>query len=103
MVGLKKLDTNNLYDKIGKVSEVDKKKKEVKKEVVNEEAKEKEKEKETASGFESLLNPEVKERKTEAIYLRVKPSVKKAFDDICKQKCISQADMFSYWVESILK
>lgn len=99
MVGLKKLDTNNLYDKIGKVSEVDKKKKEVKKEVVDEEAKEKE----TASGFEALLNPEVKERKTEAIYLRVKPSVKRAFDDICKAKGISQADMFSYWVESILK
>ena len=93
-----KLDTNNIYDKIGSSAEVDKKKKEIKK-VKNEEAKEKE----TASGFESLLNPEVKERKTEAIYLRVKPSVKKAFDDICKQKRISQADMFSYWVESILK
>ena len=95
MVGLKKLDTNNIYDKIGKVSEADKKKKEVK-EVQTEEVK-------RASSFEDLLNPEVKERKTEAIYLRVKPSVKRAFDDICKAKGISQADMFSYWVESILK
>lgn len=98
MVGLKKLDTNNIYDKIGKVSEADKKKKEVKK-VETEKAKTEK----SASSFEDLLNPEIKERKTEAIYLRVKPSVKRAFDDICKAKGISQADMFSYWVESILK
>ena len=93
-----KLDTNNIYDKIGNSAEVDKKKKEVKKI-----KKEEEKKEEMASGFEALLNPEIKERKTEAIYLRVKPSVKRAFDDICKEKGISQADMFSYWVESILK
>lgn len=93
-----KLDTNNIYDKIGNSAEVDKKKKEVKK-IKKEEAKTEK----TASSFEDLLNPEVKERKTEAIYLRVKPSVKKAFDDVCKAKGISQADMFSFWVESILK
>lgn len=93
-----KLDTNNIYDKIGSSAEADKKKKEVKR-IKTEEVKTEK----TVSGFESLLNPEIKERKTEAIYLRVKPSVKRAFDDICKQKGISQADMFSYWVESILK
>lgn len=93
-----KLDTNNIYDKIGNSAEVDKKKKEVKK-IKKEEVKTEK----TASSFEDLLNPEVKERKTEAIYLRVKPSVKKVFDDVCKAKGISQADMFSYWVESILK
>lgn len=93
-----KLDTNNIYDKIGSSAEADKKKKEVKKVQKVEPKTEK-----TASSFEDLLNPEVKERKTEAIYLRVKPSVKKAFDDVCKAKGISQADMFSYWVESILK
>lgn len=93
-----KLDTNNIYDKIGSSAEADKKKKEVKKVQKVEPKTEK-----TASSFEDLLNPEVKERKTEAIYLRVKPSVKRAFDDICKAKGISQADMFSYWVERILK
>ncbi len=51
----------------------------------------------------SLLNPEIEERKTDAIYIRVKPSIRQKFDAFCKSKGVSQADMFQFWVESILK
>ena len=51
-----------------------------------------------------LLNPPVeKKKKLAAVYLRCKPDVKTKFDKFCKDKGISQSDLFEYWVETLLK
>jgi len=51
-----------------------------------------------------LLNPPVeKKKKLAAVYLRCKSDVKTKFDKFCKEKGISQSDLFEYWVETLLK
>ena len=109
---MKKPDASNLYETIKKevkpAAEQEPKKQLPK---LAEEVGEKGTEKEVVSEpkrvrkspFDVLLNPVVRERKEASIYLRVKPSVKKAFEQICEEKDISQSEMFSFWVESILK
>lgn len=98
---LQKLTTDNIYDTIGQNAPVqtvavpDQEEKTV---IVKEGSKPVE------AGLDiDLLNPEVKERKSASMYLRCKPSVKKKFDAFCDAKGISQADMFEFWVESLLK
>ena len=56
-----------------------------------------------ASAVADLLTPPKEELKTASLTLRMKPSVKKAFVDLCNEKGVSQADMFQFWVESITK
>ena len=50
-----------------------------------------------------LLNPVKQEQRTKSLFMRVKPSVYQKFYGFCKQKGVSQADMFEYWVEQLLK
>ena len=54
-----------------------------------------------ASAVADLLTPPKEELKTASLTLRMKPSVKKAFVDLCNAKGVSQADMFEFWVKSI--
>ncbi len=54
-----------------------------------------------ASAVADLLMPPKEELKTASLTLRMKPSVKKAFVDLCNAKGVSQADMFEFWVKSI--
>ena len=56
-----------------------------------------------ASAVADLLTPPKEELKTASLTLRMKPSVKKAFVDLCNEKGVSQADMFEFWVKSITK
>ncbi len=56
-----------------------------------------------ASAVADLLTPPKEELKTASLTLRMKPSVKKAFVDLCNAKGVSQADMFEFWVKSITK
>lgn len=104
MAKLNKLNAGNIYDAIGQNAPVQKIQT-VKAEKVPESVKEVETvskpvEEKTVS---DLLNPEQKEKKTASIYLRCKPSVKAKFDKLCEEKNISQADMFEYWIETLLK
>lgn len=98
---LQKLTTDNIYDTIGQnapiqtVAVPDQEEKTV-------DIKKSSKPAEVSNDID-LLNPEVKERKSASMYLRCKPSVKKKFDAFCEAKGVSQADMFEFWVESLLK
>lgn len=56
-----------------------------------------------ASAVADLLTPPKEELKTASLTLRMKPSVKKAFVDLCNEKGVSQADMFEFWVKNIAK
>lgn len=98
--GLFKPNADNIYDTIGNnapiVKVTDGEKKEQKEEHVQEE-------RPAVAGGIDLLNPDKKPKKTASIYLRCKPEVKEKFDNLCKEKGISQADMFEYWVETLLK
>lgn len=98
---LQKLTTDNIYDTIGQnapVQTVAVSDQEEKTVVANKSGKS------AVAGVDvDLLNPEVKERKSASMYLRCKPSVKKKFDAFCEAKGVSQADMFEFWVESLLK
>ena len=40
-----------------------------------------------------------KERRTEVIFVKVTPSIRKKFDMLCKQNNVSQADLITYWTE----
>lgn len=59
--------------------------------------------KKNVSGIADLLTPPKEELKTASLTLRMKPSVKKAFVKFCEKKRVSQADMFEFWVQSIIK
>lgn len=59
--------------------------------------------KKNVSGIADLLTPPKEELKTASLTLRMKPSVKKAFVKFCEKKGVSQADMFEFWVQSIIK
>ena len=41
----------------------------------------------------------VKEKRTEVIFVKVTPSIRKKFDALCKQNNVSQADLITYWTE----
>ena len=56
-----------------------------------------------ASAIADLLTPPKEELKSASLTLRMKPSVKKSFVKFCEKKGISQADMFEFWVQSIIK
>lgn len=104
--GLFKPNAANIYDTIGnnapvvKVADVEKK--EVVQPVQQEQKAEPVQEEKTAAAGIDLLNPK-KQKKTASIYLRCKPEIKEKFDKLCKDKGISQADMFEFWVDSLLK
>lgn len=95
MAKLNKLDASSIYDTIGKNAPVPEANGPAKKVVVPEE--------QSVGRTVDLLNPTKKERKTASIYLRCKPEIKVKFDKLCKEKGISQADMFEFWVESLLQ
>lgn len=100
---LNKLDAANIYDTIGANAPVIKKQE---KKVSVKEHQEKEVttvEVNTEVTAADLLNPMQREKKTGSIFLRCKPSVKSKFDAFCQEKKISQANLFEYWVESLLK
>ncbi|MBR1494421.1 MAG: hypothetical protein IJ601_05175 [Acidaminococcaceae bacterium] len=40
-----------------------------------------------------------KEKRTEVIFVKVTPSVRKTFDALCKKNGVSQADLITYWTE----
>ena len=40
-----------------------------------------------------------KEKRTEVIFVKVTPSIRKKFDMLCKQNNVSQADLVTYWTE----
>ena len=94
---LNKLNVNNIYDTIGQnASTVEPAKKVIAQE--SEPAEEKK-----TGAVVDLLNPDIKKKKkSAAIYLRCKPEVKEKFEKLCEDKGISQADMFEFWVESLL-
>ena len=111
MAKLKKLNTDNIYDKIGQNAPVvksvqkvaERKEPEPVQEVVEPAKEVKAVSNASASNVVDLLNPDKKPKKTASIYLRCKKEVKEKFDALCKEKGISQADMFEYWVKTLLK
>ena len=50
-----------------------------------------------------LRKPPKVERRTASITIRVTPTIKQKFDELCKAEESSQADMFAYWVETASK
>lgn len=96
MAKLNKLNASSIYDTIGKNAPIPEANVLTKKVVVPDE-------KSAFGRAVDLLNPTKKERKTASIYLRCRPEVKAKFDALCNEKGISQADMFEFWVESLLQ
>lgn len=43
------------------------------------------------------------ERRTASITFRITPTVKKKFEELCKESGSSQADMFTFWVDTASK
>lgn len=40
-----------------------------------------------------------REKRTEVIFVKVTPTIRKNFDALCKKNSASQADLISYWIE----